>query len=273
MEEPETKIIDLNDDCLKKIFGYLNLHHLFNVAIANQYLRPAAADIYKRKFGMMPVRICNCDDYRRGTRALRHFGHDTSPESSVGFGKYNEIFVSGLKTNLLYLRCFGKSIRDLKVYGDMSDSERFIYLQLYIDEFCGDDVVVLSLDCVPHIQFNQFKKNFKKVETFHGSSIDFGEQWPSFTERFSNVKNLSLQHASMDETQTPVIMKSHLPRLKTLDLNSIRAGGIYVTLLMGSSLTKNAPQLETLTITAGFQAETPLEVDLLMNMIATNPLL
>lgn len=45
------KIIDLNDDCLVKIFGHLGLNELFNVSIASEWLRPAARDVYKHKFG------------------------------------------------------------------------------------------------------------------------------------------------------------------------------------------------------------------------------
>lgn len=44
-----TKIIDLNDDCLVKIFEYLNIQNLLNVALANDWLRSAANDLYKRK--------------------------------------------------------------------------------------------------------------------------------------------------------------------------------------------------------------------------------
>lgn len=48
-DEP-MKITDLDDDCLEKIFGYLNLRCLFNVAAANVWLRPAVGVVYKRKF-------------------------------------------------------------------------------------------------------------------------------------------------------------------------------------------------------------------------------
>lgn len=33
---PPTKIIDLNDDCLMKIFHHLNLKNLYNVAVASE---------------------------------------------------------------------------------------------------------------------------------------------------------------------------------------------------------------------------------------------
>lgn len=66
---PNTRIIDVNDDCLRKISQYLDLHNFFNVAIANEYLRPAAAEVYKHKYGEKDVNIHECDDYRRRTRS------------------------------------------------------------------------------------------------------------------------------------------------------------------------------------------------------------
>lgn len=51
------KITDLYDDCLAKCFEYLDLRSLFNVSVANEWLRPAANDVYKRKFGRKMVQI------------------------------------------------------------------------------------------------------------------------------------------------------------------------------------------------------------------------
>lgn len=52
-----TKITDLNDDCLVKCFKYLDLISLFKVSVASKWLRPAANDVYNRKFGSNKVRF------------------------------------------------------------------------------------------------------------------------------------------------------------------------------------------------------------------------
>lgn len=52
-----TKIVDLNDDCLVKILEHLDLQSLFNVAIASEWLRLAAGDVYKRELGTTPIEI------------------------------------------------------------------------------------------------------------------------------------------------------------------------------------------------------------------------
>lgn len=40
------KIVHLNDDCLMKFFEDSNIGNLLNVAIANEWLRPATAEVY-----------------------------------------------------------------------------------------------------------------------------------------------------------------------------------------------------------------------------------
>lgn len=52
-----TKITGLIDDCLEKIFEHLDIGSLFNAAVANEYLRPAASNVFKRKFGTERVWI------------------------------------------------------------------------------------------------------------------------------------------------------------------------------------------------------------------------
>lgn len=50
-----TKITDLNDDCLERIFMLLDVENLLNVKLANKWLGPAADIVYKRKFGTYSV--------------------------------------------------------------------------------------------------------------------------------------------------------------------------------------------------------------------------
>lgn len=50
-EKSPTTITDLNDDCLIKCFNYLDFNSLIKVSDASVWLRPAANDVYKRKFG------------------------------------------------------------------------------------------------------------------------------------------------------------------------------------------------------------------------------
>ena len=96
------KITDLDDDCLEKIFENLDLRSLFNVAVANEWLRPAARVVYKRKFGVKYVRIQK--------------SHHSLPSSLKLTIAGNYILVKSLKTCLQYLRCLGSSISNLDIH-------------------------------------------------------------------------------------------------------------------------------------------------------------
>lgn len=95
--EETTKIVDLNDDCLMAVFEVLDdLQSLFNVSIANEWLRPAARAVYRRKCGARKVKISGCNNHRSNGRAELFVPR-----------RANRINVTGLKPALLYLRCFG----------------------------------------------------------------------------------------------------------------------------------------------------------------------
>lgn len=108
---PITKIIDLNDDCLVKIFEPLDLCSLFNVAIASEWLRPAARMAYKRsEFGAKHVEIDKCDDFCKPNTRLRASINRTIFLSFKLDEYCKDIRTNGLKMALQYLRCFGPSI-------------------------------------------------------------------------------------------------------------------------------------------------------------------
>lgn len=185
-----TRIIDLNDDCLVKIFGHLDLQSLFNVAVANEWLRPAAGDVYKRKYGAKSVQISRCDDYRPSMRApvqnIREI--ELHPIKEI----HNCVKVRGLKTTLQCLRCFGSSISDLRICYKQSQSKRYGYLHQYINDYCFESLTDLSFLEMPNIAIEQFQKNFVNVREVHISRSDLKEQLSLFSKWFPNMLRLNL---------------------------------------------------------------------------------
>lgn len=117
----EQKIIDLDDDSLAKIFVHLDLQSLFNVALANEWLRPAANDIYTRKFNNKEVRFCV----------------DSSQRVKRLFQKDTKIYVNGLIMCLQYLRCFGPSISNFEIFHlFLCKPIHCNYIYQYIMEYC-----------------------------------------------------------------------------------------------------------------------------------------
>lgn len=113
------KIFDVNEFYMIKIFEYLDIESLFNVANANGRLRPAAVDVYQRNFRQKSVQLSLNIAY-----------------PSVA-GICDTIMIFGFKSFLPYLRCFSTSMENLEIYYYGSQNQRLCYLHQYINVLCG----------------------------------------------------------------------------------------------------------------------------------------
>lgn len=182
-----TKIIDLNDDCLIKIFDHLDLSNLFNVAVSNEWLRIAARFVYRRKFGTKIVKIDYVDLYAN-THAYRDGMIILTPINDV-----DQIRISELKTCLQFLRFFGPSIDQLKVDHSRSNSKYSDYIDQYINQYCAECLVSLSFANKSNSLVKSFQKPFVMVENVHIMNVDLGNQLPLFVEWFPNLRRLELR--------------------------------------------------------------------------------
>lgn len=189
--EKPTKIIDLNDDCLRKIFGYLDLKHLLNVAIACEWLRPAAVDAYKRKFRKKEVVINDCNDFRPNVCGD---AYEIGPPQV----RNTNISIYGLKTCLLYLRCFGTSINHLTIDYYKSDSKRYAFVHRYIDRYCTE-----SLDCISFVRLPgtsiEFEKPFTNVRNVIVRDCDLGNQLTSCGKWIPKLRRLKLTNVRLTD--------------------------------------------------------------------------
>lgn len=175
------KIIDLNDDCLMSIFGRLDLRSLFNVAIANKWLQPAARDVYKRKFGQRMLCIRQCEIVR--------------PLTMLNVNECS-VVVFGLKMSLQFLRCFGPSISELCLHYGPSSSKRFDHVLQYINDYCAGTLTRINFRSMPNIEIKQFKKVFTNVQHLGVGGV-LGRQWPTFVKSFPNVRELCFDRVHM----------------------------------------------------------------------------
>lgn len=189
-----TKITDVNDDCLVNFFEHLDPQNLLNVAMANANLRPAAAEVYKRRFDKKLVRIERCET-RPNTRAAarndcmnKSFALEFDTESDT-------ITIRGLKTCLMYLRCFGPYITDLLIdYGkSKSMSKHYEHVHQYINDYCAGSLISFAFyymqkDAIIE-QFQKGFANVKKVRIFDNCLI---LQSPSFVKWFPELRDLKL---------------------------------------------------------------------------------
>lgn len=176
------KIIDLNDLCLEKIFDHLNFQSLFNVAIANEFLRPAAARVYKRRFGRFHIRITG-----------NSFDTDRRPIFVL-----HKLHIDQLKSVLLFLRCFGAQITVLEFDGAFYNKKKhYEHVNEYINKYCSENLVNITFESVPKIANEHFPRPFVNVQNVSVKGGSVGRYLPSFGQWFPNMRRLELIQANL----------------------------------------------------------------------------
>lgn len=123
-----TKITDIDFVCLEFVLENLNIGNLLHVADSNKQLQLAAASVFSRKFGQRKVLLT-----------------DIYPKYRTLFERDGTIVVGGLKTCLQFLRCFGKLVKMLDIsFVDSSKKHHFL-MDEYINQFCADSLIKLSV--------------------------------------------------------------------------------------------------------------------------------
>lgn len=206
-ESIATKITDINDFCLIKIFEYLDLQSLLSVAIANEWLRPAAREVYKCKFNETTVLIEECENVH--------------PKESFELEESYFITVRGLTMCLKYLRCFGPILSGLSIRYDDSESKRYDYIHQYVNDFCADSLTDISFQKIPNTTIKQFQNVFNNVDCVSVSSGDLTQHLPKIVECFPNLDKLDFENIKIDNRFT----LKPFQNLNDLYVNGIECNG------------------------------------------------
>lgn len=251
-----TKIIDLNDDCLKKVFARLNLNNLFSVALANEWLRPAAADVY-RKFGTKQVIIHGCED-------ICHFIYNVPEE----FGDCIHIY--GLKMALQYLRCFGPSIRCLSIDYDKSQSQRYQRVLDYVSNYCEVSLVNVLFNSLLESSMPHFEKKLINITSITIQDSILTKHLLSFAESCPNVQNLELYDVCLERNFNAAAFKrlQHLSIRSAFCISNYSVNGAYSKLLCLNS------QLQSIELETSYNGWMTMEtlLQMIKNNVAINKL-
>lgn len=196
-----TRITDLNDDCLQKIFQLVYTRCLFSLAVASEWLRPAANAVFKRTNGFKRIDITRCND--------------GLPQINTVPSVYCQaIIVSGLKMTLQFLRCFGPSISSLSIVYDESESQRYRHIHHYISEYCSESLITLAFrEKSDKQQIEGFDKPMVCVEELHFSACgNLDKQLPVFNRWFPNLHRLKIVGARVNRRYAAVTFQ-HLEQL------------------------------------------------------------
>lgn len=254
--ESTTKITDLNDDCLMTIFGHLDLRDLFNVTVANEWLRPAAGVVYKRKLGTHRVLIKDV------------LYHTASSAQSFPHLSGEDVNVFGLKASLQYLRCLGSTISELSIWYDNAWNKSIDYnhIHRYISEYCTDNLVHMEFNSKPSgVPITHFQNSFVNVRTVEVYGSNFGNQLSLFSQWFPNVRKLVLLGVRVGCCSTVAPLFMHLHELH-IEINNGKRGFPIMT---ATHLLKLCPELHSLVIRA--RTDKVITLNSLSNIIKDNP--
>lgn len=190
---PTVKITDLDNLCLEKICGYLDVQSLFNVAHVNRSLQAAAIYAYGQQFGAKTIWM-----------------HDVRKPRFHVLG--NKIFVDSLKLILPYLRLFGANITKLIVMFSKNDvrNER---IDQYIGQYCADTLASISFHEKPAFSFN-YLKPFGRIDTVHIVKSALHDNLHGLINWFPNMGHLEIDTASIYQCSAANVQFPQLEHLK-----------------------------------------------------------
>lgn len=247
------KITDLNDDCLMKTFVDFDLQNLLNVAIVSKWLQPAAAEMYRRKFGGKQVIIYGCNDI-----------HPNMRNAYIKPKEYDDYIICfGLRTSLLYLRCFGPSISYLLIDCNKSYSKRYEYLLQYINKYCAaSNIKIWSM---PDIATEQ---EFQNVYVENVEAIDCDLSFV-VAKCFPNLRQLKLDCVRIPDRFTGKLF----PHLEHLTIEYIHCNG-FTPVEFAAGLLNGIHQLKSFVIKFhGFPSGSGLSISELLDLIKDKPLI
>lgn len=189
----QTKIIDLNIDCIQEIFSYLSVVDLMNVADSNRCLKNAANLSFAQRYGKKSVQLNIVPSYQRQRKRIFR-----------KVSAHSKIYIIDLKSSLQLLRCFSNSIPQLEVTDEHSNKLNvhiYKYIFLYINKFCAKSLTDIEFREIPKNNFfDSFKKPFESIKSveFFGCSL-IGNHLKPFNILFPNVQSLTIDFTEMKD--------------------------------------------------------------------------
>lgn len=211
-----TKIVDLNFDCLEKIFDRLDFGGFFNLALSNKRLQAAATSAFNRKYGTKKITLdLEIEYYYRSSSVTE-----------------NDIRVYGLKACLRFVRCFGEKISELVMCNGSN-----VHLDQYIHQYCAETLTNISFHCRP-LSKNSFRKPFNRVDVVDIYDIKSSECLPRIIKWFPRMRHLML--ATYIQSQHRIVA----PKFPQLEHLTISIGS--VGLENYTDLMRTNPKLQTI---------------------------
>lgn len=198
----KTKLTDVNDDCLEKVFMYLSLDDLLNIAHTNKKLKTAADMVFANKFG----------------KESFSFTIETSHQNKILRTQPDNIWINDLKTSLRLLRCYGHLISDLSISYNENFRTAPIKVLHYTNIYCSETLKSIGFCNLFNYVFEiSMKKPFLKIEKVYFSWCVLRKKISNFNKWFPAMRCLSLSYGRLTD---PSSIETHFPQLERLHISN-----------------------------------------------------
>lgn len=234
-DEVAAPIADICNELIDRIFDFLDVESLLNVAGTCKRLQVAAVAKFGQKFG----KKCVCLAPARNYQSICEY--------------QGNITIHGLKHTLPFLRCFGAEITNLRFQDRPTTSKKETHLYRYIQQYCADTVTTLHFkmglmeDVMFPVELFSTSKPFRSVANIDITGGHLGRVVLNFPKWFPNLRHLTiLRIKSIDGSATA----ASCPHLEHLSVSF----GSSAKQLTSRSITKLLhanPQLKSFEIISG----------------------
>lgn len=258
-EVDEKTLTNIYYDCLERIFDFLDLETLLNVAGTCKRLQIAAIAYFGEQYGGKLIRLAchSFDSYQR------------RPISITG----DNVHIHGLEFCFPFLRCFGAKFSKMLVlsYSETVDSLNE-HLDRYINQYCADTLTSIEFLYRENFSAENFPKPFRNVSEVRVKGAQrhriakVRKHLNHFVEWFPNLRRLQLYTVLLDDTDIGISFP-HLEHLSLeLVINNTKEMILFEKLLRANR------QLQSLDIDLrGSELRTLVGLDKVLNIISGNP--
>lgn len=245
---PEPKsITNICIEMVDRIFDYLNIESLLNVAQTCKRLQTAAITKFRDKHGQKNVDL---KIVRYGGSASITIHHDA-------------IDVSSLKFCLPFLRVFGAEFSTLSIKAYHLSRVHHSYLDQYINKYCAKTLASIRFVEKSSFSIDNFPTPFTSVKDVYIGHSNLGQQLPLIAQLFPNVNHLFMYGVSIAENFTAV----SFPQLENLVMND------YENFTMDGVLhpLHANRQLKCFQLSLKTRFHELIDLNVILDMIAENP--
>lgn len=199
----KTRIIDINTDCLEKIFEFLNFTDILNVAASNKQLHHAANFTFSRKY----------------SKKKFIFGETRLSKNPLLQTGKSFVDINDLRTGLKFLRCFGILISEIVLYRFQEEISDFdLHIIAYINEYCAESITSICVRNCSSAGLKYFKKPFTKVVSVYLQSCSAEKEW--IKRVFPKMRELKLCPSMCPTLLYNGCTANHFPHLEHLEISS-----------------------------------------------------